>query len=186
MLATYARAALPLVPLASRLPFVAGGGGEMPVDDLTRTFTATTDPEHLAAYAKVCSYRFGDTVPPTWPHILAFEQHMALMTDGRFPLPAIGLVHIENRIVQRRPVRASEELEITVRPTSIEPHPKGRTFSLITEAGVEGETVWRETSTFLRRGGGTGSGDEGKPRRRRKPPELSATWKLPGDPGRRY
>ena len=28
-LTTYARAALPLVPLASRLPFVAGGGGAM-------------------------------------------------------------------------------------------------------------------------------------------------------------
>src|SRR5439155_1267249 len=84
------------------------------VDELARAFTATTDPEHLAAYARVCGYRFGDTVPPTWPHILAFGQHMALMNDGRFPLPAIGLVHIANRIEQRRPIRASEELEITV------------------------------------------------------------------------
>jgi acyl dehydratase len=180
VLTTYARAALPLVPLASRLPFVAGGGGEMPVDALARTFTATTDPDHLAAYAKVCGYRFGDTVPPTWPHILAFEQHMALMTDGRFPLPAIGLVHVANRIEQRRAIRAGEELEITVTPTAIEPHPKGRTFALVTE--VDG--VWRETSTFLRRGGGTG--EEPKPKRRPEPPELSATWKLPGDLGRRY
>jgi acyl dehydratase len=187
VLTTYARAALPLVPLASRLPFVAGGGGEMPVDDLARTFTATTDPEHLAAYAKVCGYRFGDTVPPTWPHILAFEQHMALMNDGRFPLPAIGLVHVANRIEQRRPIRAGEELELTVTPTAIEPHPKGRTFAIVTEAGVDGETAWRETSTFLRRGGGTGSDeDAAKPKRRRRPPELSATWKLPGDLGRRY
>jgi acyl dehydratase len=184
VLATYARAALPLVPLASRLPFVAGGGGEMPVSELARTFTATTDPEHLAAYAKVCGQRFGDTVPVTWPHILAFEQHMALMTDGRFPLPAIGLVHIANRIEQKRPVRASEELTFSLTPTPVEPHPKGRTFALVTEATVAGEDVWRETSTFLRRGGG--SGEEPKPKRRRKPPELSATWKLPGDLGRRY
>ena len=187
MLGTYARAALPLVPLASRLPFVAGGGGEMPVGELTRTFTATTDPERLAAYAKVCGYRFGDVVPPTWPHILAFEQHMALMTDGRFPLPAIGLVHIDNRIEQRRPIRAGEELQLTVTPTPVEPHPKGRTFALVTEASAGGEHVWRETSTFLRRGGGSGgSGEDAKGKRRRKPPELSATWKLPGDLGRRY
>jgi acyl dehydratase len=184
VLGTYARAALPLVPLASRLPFVAGGGGEMPVDELRRTFTTTTDAQHLAAYAKVCGYRFGDTVPPTWPHILAFGQHMALMTDGRFPLPAIGLVHVGNRIEQRRPIRVGEELELTVSPTPIEPHPKGRTFALVTEASAAGERVWRETSTFLRRGGG--SGEEAKTGRRRKPPELSATWKLPGDLGRRY
>jgi hypothetical protein len=157
VLATYARAALPLVPLASRLPFVAGGGGEMPVDDLARTFTATTDPEHLAAYTKVCGQRFGDTVPVTWPHILAFAQHMALMTDGRFPLSAIGLVHVANRIEQRRPIRAGEELEFSLTPTPVEPHPKGRTFALVTEATVAGEDVWRETSTFLRRGGGTGT-----------------------------
>ena len=190
MLATYARAALPLVPLASRLPFVAGGGGEMPVDDLRREFTATTDPERLAAYAKVCGFRFGDAVPPTWPHVLAFEQHMAVMTDGRFPFQAIGLVHLANKIEQRRRVRAGEELAMTVVPTAVEPHPKGRTFSLVTEAKAGGRLVWRETSTMLRQGGG--GGDAPKRRRSRKAApdfdaiETSATWRLPGDLGRRY
>ena len=189
MLATYARAALPLVPLASRLPFVAGGGGEMPVDDLRRTFTARTDPERLAAYAKVCGFRFGDAVPPTWPHILAFEQHMALMTDGRFPFQAIGLVHVANRIEQRRRVRVADELELTVTPTPVEPHPKGRTFSLVTEAKAGGRVVWRETSTMLRQGGG--GGDAPKRRSRKKRPDFAAigttaTWRLPGDLGRRY
>ena len=189
MLATYARAALPLVPLASRLPFVAGGGGDMPIDDLRRTFTARTDPERLAAYAKVCGFRFGDAVPPTWPHILAFGQHMALMTDGRFPFQAIGLVHVANRIEQRRRVRVADELELTVTPTAVEPHPKGRTFSLVTEAKAGGRVVWRETSTMLRQGGG--GGDAPKRRARRRKPdfaaiETSATWRLPGDLGRRY
>ena len=185
-LTTYARAALPLVPLASRLPFVAGGGGDMP-QDLRRERTATTDPEHLAAYAKVCGFRLRDAVPPTWPHILAFEDHMSLMTDGRFPLGAIGLVHVSNQIEQLRPVGVKEELELTVTPTQIEPHPKGRTFSLVTEAKVDGLLVWRETSTMLRRGGGEGEGD--KPSRGAKgtdPLAPSATWKLGGDLGRRY
>lgn len=190
MLATYARAALPLVPLASRLPFVAGGGGDMPVDALRRTFRATTDPAALAAYAKVCGFRFGDTVPPTWPHVLAFEQQMQLMTDGRFPFQAIGLVHVANRIEQLAPIRVGDELEMTVTPTAIEPHPKGRTFGLVTEASADGATVWRETSTMLRRGGG--NGDEAtRQRSRTATPDLdaigtTATWRLPGDLGRRY
>jgi acyl dehydratase len=185
VLTTYARAALPLIPLASRLPFVAGGGGEMPVDDLRRSSSASTDPERLAAYSKVCGFRFGDTVPPTWPHILAFAEQMALMTDGRFPFGAIGLVHLANRIEQLRPVQVSDELDLTVTPTPVEPHPKGRTFALVTEASVAGEPVWRERSTFLRRGGG--EGEEPKRRRSRAQPiATSATWKLGGDLGRRY
>jgi acyl dehydratase len=186
-LTTYAKAALPLVPLASKLPFVAGGGGDMPIDELRRQFTAGTDPTRLAAYAKVCGFRFGDVVPPTWPHVLAFDAHMALMTDGRFPFQAIGLVHLANRIEQKRPVRAGEELSFTVTPTAIEPHAKGRTFALVTEAEVDGKVVWRETSTMLRRGGG-GDGAK-KPRRNQtdfEAVETSVTWKLPGDLGRRY
>ena len=186
-LTTYAKAALPLVPLASRLPFVAGGGGAMPVDALTREFTASTDPERLAAYAKVCGFRFGDVVPPTWPHILAFDAHMAVMTDGRFPFQAIGLVHLANRIEQKRPIRAGEELSLIVAPTEPKPHPKGKTFALVTEARADGKLVWRETSTMLRRGGGEGK----TPPKRKQAVDFDAidanvTWKLPGDLGRRY
>ena len=50
----------------------------------------------------------GDTLPATYPHMLAFPLHLALMTDGSFPFPAIGLVHIYNRIVQHRPLRSGE------------------------------------------------------------------------------
>lgn len=184
MIGTYARAALPLVPGASKLPFVSGGGGEMP-DGLERSRTATTDRDHLAAYAKVCGFRLADAVPPTWPHVLAFPDHMVLMTDGRFPFQAIGLVHVSNRIEQLRPIGVAEELELTVTPTAVEPHPKGKTFSLVTEASVGGELAWRETSTMLRRGSGSG-GEVRQKGQSLSSQEPTATWRLPGDLGRRY
>ena len=71
----------------------------------------------MAAYAKVCGFSLRDSLPPTYPHVLAFPLHMAVMADGSFPFGAVGLVHVENRIVQHRPIGLGEELKLRVRPT---------------------------------------------------------------------
>ena len=158
-LALYTRAVLPLVPGASLLPFVAGRGGEMP--PLERTLSGVTvDPAQLADYAHTCDFTLRDVLPATYLHIRGFPLHMALMTDGRFPFPAVGLVHLRNRIVVHRPALASETFDLRVRSTPIQPHPKGRTFSIVTEAHVGDELVWDEESTMLRRGGGEERGSD--------------------------
>jgi acyl dehydratase len=177
-----ARAAVPMLPLASRLPFVAGGGTELPDIELALR-DARADRDALAAYAKVCGFPLRNTLPPTYPHILAFPLHLALMTDGRFPFPAIGLVHVANTITQHRPIGVTEALTLTVRAQDLQPHPKGRTFAIATRARSGGELVWEATSTMLRRGGGTGEKPKEKAGRELEP---SATWRLPGDLGRRY
>ena len=86
------------------------------------------------------------------------------MADGRFPFGAVGLVHVENRIVQHRPIGIGEPLTIDVRPTQLEPHPRAATFSLVTEATSASEMVWEDARTMLRRGGG-GEGEPRTPRR---------------------
>ena len=151
ILPLYARAAAPMIPGASLLPFVPGRGSGIPEIELELE-GIQPDPEKVAAYARACGFALRDHLPPTYPHVLAFPLHMAVMADGSFPFGAVGLVHIENRIVQRRRIGIGEELTIRVRPTKLEPHPKGRTFSLVTEAGADGETLWESTSTMLRRG----------------------------------
>jgi len=202
-LTTYARAALPLVPGASLLPFVAGRGKEMPALE-RRLDGVKVDPTHLADYARVCGFTLRDTLPATYLHMPAFPLHMQLMTDGKFPFPAVGLVHLENRITVHRPARVSETFDLVVKTTPIEPHPKGRTFAIVSEARVDGELVWEERSTMLRRGGGGGAanadraGGAGETIPAAPPAESSspatgparsnagAQWKLPGDLGRRY
>jgi acyl dehydratase len=184
-LGLYAKAAAPLVPGAALLPFVAGRGEQVPDVELALG-DATVEPERVAPYARVCGFTLRDTAPLTYPHILAFPLHLALMTDGAFPFPAVGLIHIENRIVQHRPIRLGERLELRVRPTQVEPHPRGRAFSIETGARAGGELVWEERSTELRRGGGS---KEAKGEAEEKPGEelpASAEWRLPGDLGRRY
>ena len=183
MLGVYARAAAPMIPGASRLPFVGGGGGPMP-ETVLRLDGAEVDPGALARYARVCGFRLAETLPATYPHILAFPLHMELMTGGDFPFPAVGLVHIENRIVQHRPIGVGERLDLSVRATPPEKHPKGRQFTLVTEARVGDELVWEDFSTNLRRG--KGSGDDKKDATRKEPPAPSADWKLDGGLGRRY
>ena len=187
ILPLYARAAAPMIPGASLLPFVPGGGGEIPELDL-RLAGVVADPADVAAYAKVCGFALRDSLPATYPHVLAFPLHMAVMADGGFPFGAVGLVHVENRIEQHRRIGIGEELAIRVRPTKLQPHPKGRTFSLLTEVTVGGELVWESASTMLRRGKGDGDGEERAPASPPSPPSApaSAEWKLGGDLGRRY
>jgi acyl dehydratase len=186
ILPLYARAAAPMLPGASLLPFVPGGGGEIPDLDL-KLEGVGADPAAVAAYAKVCGFALRDHLPPTYPHVLAFPLHMAVMADGGFPFGAVGLVHVENRIEQHRRVGLDEELTIRVRPTHLKPHPKGRAFSLLTEVKVGREKVWESVSTMLRRGKGeekAGAAKSFEPLPADAP--SSAKWRLGGDLGRRY
>ncbi len=152
ILPLYARAAAPMIPGASLLPFVPGRGAEVPEVELELP-AVRAEAEQVAAYAKTCGFALRDHLPPTYPHVLAFPLQMAVMADGSFPFGAVGLVHIENRIVQQRRIGLGEELTIKVKPTKLQPHPKGRTFSLQTKVKAGNRIVWESTSTMLRRGG---------------------------------
>jgi hypothetical protein len=191
VLPLYARAAAPLIPGASLLPFVPGRGRGIPEVELSLV-GVTPDPDSVAAYAKVCGFTLRDALPPTYPHVLAFPLHLAVMADGRFPFGAVGLVHIENRVVQRRPIGLGEALTIHVRPSQLQSHPRGRIFSLITEIEVEGETVWEGVSTMLRRGRANGATPGAHQALGEIAPEadaameVTAEWRLGGDLGRRY
>jgi acyl dehydratase len=197
ILPLYARAAAPLLPGASLLPFVPGGGGEVPELELELS-GVRADAAAVAAYARVCGFALRDHLPPTYPQVLAFPLHLAVMADGSFPFGAVGLVHLENRIVQRRPIGLDEELTLRVRPTKLRPHPKGRTFTLETEALAGGEAAWESVSTMLRRGRPSSDADSPAERGETRSSQergfevlptgapASAEWRLGGDLGRRY
>jgi acyl dehydratase len=188
MLGLFARAGLGLIPGVDRLPLIGGGGRADEIPSLTLTLPeAPIDRERLTAYSRVCGFQLSDVLPATYPHILAFPLHLALMTDSSFPFPAIGLVHISNQITQHRPIGAEETLALRVWATPLEPHPRGKKFSIRTEASAGDEVVWEEVSTNLRRGGGGATAPQ-EEERQREAEELpaTATWRLPGDLGRRY
>lgn len=177
------KAALPAIPGVSSLPGVRKTGSALPELTLTR-YDVPIDREQVAAYAEVCGFGLKETVPLTYPHMLAFGLHMAVMTDPAFPAPAIGTVHLENSITQHRPVRVGESVAVQVSVGAPRAHAKGKVFDFLTTATVDGDTVWEESSAYLRRG----RGDESAPAGATYPeaPPTGAVWSLPGDLGRTY
>ena len=166
-------------------PLIPGGGDELPERTVEREVEIV--PDRVAAYSRVCGFELRSTLPPTYPHILGFPLEMELMTARDFPFALLGMVHIANRIDQRRAVPLDARPRVRVWAENLRPHRRGRQLDLVTEASLDGEVAWLEHSTYLRRGKG---GDESA---REAPlvddPEglpASAVWKLDGDIGRRY
>jgi acyl dehydratase len=173
--ALYGRAALAAIRPGRRAT-------ALPAGELSRS-DVRVDRAHLAAYDRVCGFRLRDELPPTYPHLLVFGLQLALMSAGDFPFPMIGLVHVANRISQRRPLLAGEPLVVRTRAANLRPHERGQRFDLVSEVLADGEPVWSETSTYLHRTGG-GSGSRERPAD--APPAPTAVWRLPADTGRRY
>lgn len=183
-LPTMLKAALPVVPGVNLIPGVAKKGGELP-DLVLHRKGVRPDPEHVAAYAEVCGFAPSQSLPFSYPHMLAFGLHMAIMTDPAFPFPAIGTVHLANTITRHRPIAPNEALDVSATATNLRPHAKGRAFDFVTTVRSGDETVWESTSTYLR----VGKGDQDAPVERAPfdvVPGTGARWRLAGNLGRRY
>ena len=151
-LTTMLKAALPVLPGVNLVPGVAKKGGDLPDLTLTRPDRASTRPRRGVRRGLRLPAR--QHLPLTYPHMLAFPLHMGIMTDGSFPFPAIGTVHLANTITQHRPIAPTERLDVSATARNLRPHPKGRVFDLVTTVTSGGETVWESTSEYLRVGGG--------------------------------
>jgi acyl dehydratase len=196
-----AKAIVPALPVVGSLPGVRRSGGPLPDLELVQRGIAV-DAARLTAYSEVCGFGPPRTVPATYPHVLAFPLLVALMTDPRFPFVAVGTVHVENRIVQHRPLAVDEVLDLAVRLQNLRPHEKGQQFDFSTSASVGGEVVWEEVSTYLHRAptptpraeNAETSGDA-SPRAEDaetsrlvgvEAPPGATSWRLGADLGRRY
>lgn len=179
------KAVLPALPVVGGLPGIKHQRGNEP-DMVLERRGVTTDAEHLDTYREVCGFARSDRLPATYPHMAAFGLHLALMTDTAFPFAPMGLVHLRNTITQLRPITADETFDVSVRAADLRPHPKGQLIDLLTDVTIEGETVWRETTTLFSRGKGGAAELSAAPLEGVEPPTGDIQWKLGGDLGRRY
>lgn len=134
-------------------------------------------------------------LPSVLVHVAAFPAAMELMADRDFPLPLLGMVHLENRVVHHAAVPSGTPLTVASSATALTPHPSGTTVDLVVTvhgpaAGREGapHLLWEGTSTYL----ATGVRLEGRQRPARTghppfpTPGLTARWHLPASTGRAY
>ncbi|MGP3690905.1 MaoC/PaaZ C-terminal domain-containing protein [Streptomyces sp. IBSNAI002] len=144
----------------------------------------TADPARLARYAEVCGFRQDGTLPPIYPHLLAFPASLALMTAADFPLPLLGLVHTANTITVRRPLGARERLAMEVSTDRRRTHPRGTVFDVAAVARTDGEEVWSSRSTYLYRH--ATEANAARPDEHPAPDIEFESWWLPAASGRRY
>ncbi len=189
MVGTLLKAALPSIPVVNQLPGIRKTGGDLSA--LHEIRTATVSREHVGAYAGVCGFPVKDTAPLTFPHVLAFPLHLAVLSSPQFPFAAMGTIHVANRITSHRPIEVGETLQIEVHTGPLVDDPKGTAVDFLASATVDGETVWESASTYLRRrrDGGVVSASSTDASTDPAPSRVvpgRMTWRLAGDLGRRY
>ena len=158
ILPLYARAAAPIIPGASLLPFVPGGGGEVPDLDLSLS-GVRAKPAALAAYARVCGFALRDHLP----HLSAGAGLPA--ADGRYGRRALSL-----RRGRPDPHRKSDrpappdrggrgDPRSAGRPTKLMPISADKPSASKRSENRPPESVWEATSTMLHRGGEKAAGE---------------------------
>lgn len=163
------------------------GAPALPTQVLVRP-AAELDASAIKAYAQVCGFRPEQGVPLTYPHMLAFPLHMLLLSARDFPYPAVGMVHLANRIAQHRRLEAGQALRVEVRCARWASHPKGQALVVATVAKGGGSVVWESESTYLSRGDGEAIGEAVA---EEPAPDLQKLvqiqrWQFGADLGRRY
>jgi hypothetical protein len=184
-LGTLVRAALPVLPGVNRLPGVRKAPAAEFRGLAYHREGVVAERPRVDAYAAVCGFPRKDVVPLTYPHMLAFPLHTAIMSDPGFPYPAIGMVHVENAITAHRAIGVGEALDVTTEVGAARPHAKGVLLDFVTTVEAGTDTVWESTSTYLRRGRAV-DGDAAPGLVVADPPTGGVEWRLPANLGRTY
>lgn len=147
--------------------------------------------ENLTAYQHLIGETASDVLPAGFIHALAFPLAMSVMNRDDFPLPLLGMIHLENRVVQSAPLRFSEALDIRAWAENLRGHRSGTQLDLVTEVRRPGEDAvsWRGVSSYLAKGVFLPGID--KPTAAPVPagfsaPDPTALWQLGVDTGRAY
>ncbi|MET1064435.1 MAG: MaoC/PaaZ C-terminal domain-containing protein [Arthrobacter sp.] len=147
--------------------------------------------ESLTAYQHLIGETASDVLPAGFIHALAFPLAMSVMNRDDFPLPLLGMIHLENRVVQTAPIRFTECLDIKAWAENLRGHRSGTQLDLVTEVrgAGEGPARWRGVSTYLAKGvflPGIDKPTVPSSASDFSVPDPTALWQLGVDTGRAY
>ena len=145
------------------------------------------DAEHIAAYPRVCGRNPAQGVPVIYPQLLTFPLAMAFFGSEHCPWPALGTVHLANRIYQHQALHVGDALRVEMRTGELQAHEKGQVFHLEMAILRNHVLVWEATQTLLRIGVHQPTGKAYESRIDSDAPlSRQADFAAPADTGRRY
>ncbi|MFH5821769.1 MaoC/PaaZ C-terminal domain-containing protein [Georgenia sp. AZ-5] len=146
------------------------------------------DAAGLSEYQHLLGEPGTDVLPAGFVHTLAFPLAMAVMVRPDFPLPVLGMVHLANRVDQRRAVHLEEALTVRAWAQDVRAHARGTQVDVVVTVSAGEEPVWQGVSTYLAKGrrvpGAAPEVDHPPPAV--APSVPTALWRLTADTGRRY
>lgn len=145
------------------------------------------DPAWLAAYRALLGLPSESVLPPLALQLAAAPLHLSLLADARFPFPALGLVHVSQRITRYAPVPDGARFSLSCSTEPATPSPRGMRFLLVTQTRIDGRLVERAETLALAPSGGNAARTkpEAVPEAVRAP-RIVADLEMPESIGRRY
>lgn len=131
-----------------------------------------------------------NSAPSLAAHITAFGLSTAMMTQRRFPLPLLGLVHLQHKVWHMSDVPIDRPVRISTWAQNLAPHHAGTTAEIWVQIfdPATDKLLWQSMALYLSRSVEL-PGVERPPRPERakfQPPAMTGQWELPKDIGRRY
>jgi hypothetical protein len=108
------------------------------------------DAGHIGRYTQLCGFSPAQGVPLIYPQMLTFPLVMTYLNSADCPWPAVGTVHLANRIEQLRSLHAGERVRVEMNTGALQAHAKGQVFNLQLAIWRDDELVWRATQSLLR------------------------------------
>ncbi|WP_144670294.1 MaoC/PaaZ C-terminal domain-containing protein [Arthrobacter sp. U41] len=147
--------------------------------------------ENLTAYQHLIGETASDVLPAGFIHALAFPLAMSVMNRDDFPLPLLGMIHLQNHVVQSAPLRFTQALDVRAWTENLRGHRSGTQLDVVTEVGCTGEDAvsWRGVSTYLAKGvflPGLDKTTAASAAADFSAPDPTALWQLGVDTGRAY
>lgn len=151
------------------------------------------DQSNLEDYRQICGFADNGKVPITYFSVLSQTLQMNMMVKEPFPFAMLGLVHVDNSVMQYRPIGERETVAMAVKFDNLRDHAQGQQFDFVTTVKANDEVIWEGTSTYLSRSKKPASSKNKKstPRPVTVKPLVNeegvhSIFEVPEDIGRRY
>lgn len=108
------------------------------------------DAAHIQRYTALCGFSPAQGVPLIYPQMLTFPLVTTYLTSADCPWPAMGTVHLANRIEQLHSLHANDRVRVEMSTGALQAHAKGQVFNLELAIWRDDQLVWRATQSLLR------------------------------------